>query len=114
MTKDRLFHLILFGIILALTGISVYLGLSLRTSIVYKEEVLLPNIYRLKQEQDLQNIKEVTEPGSVHVPILIYHSVRPHVPNELPLVKYYDVSPASLEKQLKYLDEEGYTVISLS
>lgn len=113
---DTLLHVVLITIILAFGGTSFYFFTLSRSPkyILAQQEVLLPNIYRLNEERALQNIKEAVQPGSVRIPILIYHSVRPHSPGEIPLVKYYDVAPSSLEKQLQYLKDNGYVVISLN
>ncbi|MDB5194032.1 MAG: polysaccharide deacetylase [Parcubacteria group bacterium] len=51
--------------------------------------------------------------GSVKVPIIIYHSVRPYIPNEDALQDAYDVTPELLESELAYLKNNGYTAISL-
>jgi peptidoglycan/xylan/chitin deacetylase (PgdA/CDA1 family) len=61
----------------------------------------------------LQNIPEEIKPGSVHVPILVYHSMSPHGPNQSPLQKYYDVAPESFIQQMQYLKDSDYVVISL-
>lgn len=113
---DRLLHIVLITIILVFGGTSLYFFSLSRSPeyIIAQQEVLLPNIHRLKEEQALQNIKEIVQPGSVRVPIFIYHSVRPHRPNETPLVQHYAIGPSSLEKQLRYLRDSGYTVISLN
>lgn len=58
--------------------------------------------------------EEVPAPGALRIPILVYHSVRPHALVETPIIKRYVVDPASFEKQLTYLKENGYTVISLN
>lgn len=114
--EDKLYHYILIGLVITLGGTSIYFFSLTRSPeyIATQAGTLLPNIYRLREEQALQNVKEEIKPGSMNVPILIYHSVRHHDPNEIPLVKYYDVDPSSFEKQLKYLKDNGYTVISLN
>jgi len=61
----------------------------------------------------LQNIPEVVKPGSVQVPILVYHSMWPHTPNQSPMQKYYDVAPDAFVRQMQYLQDKGYVVISL-
>jgi len=53
------------------------------------------------------------QPGSVDVPIFIYHSVRPPYEGETQDVKQYTVSPENLDAQLKSLKDAGYVVISL-
>jgi len=116
MNKDKRLHIILFLLIAIFAGTTLYyFWLSHSPKyLLAQEELLLPNIYRLNDERALQNTVEKIQPKSMHVPILIYHSVHPHLPNEVPLVRYYDVDPASFEKQLKYLKDNNYVVIGLS
>lgn len=55
---------------------------------------------------------EVARPGTVRVPIFVYHSVRPHVSNEDPFQDKFDITPELFEKQLSYLNEHDYTTIT--
>jgi peptidoglycan/xylan/chitin deacetylase (PgdA/CDA1 family) len=65
-------------------------------------------------ERALQSeMESPPEIGAVHVPIFIYHSVRPHIDGENPEQDAYDVTPELLEQQLQYLKENNYTTISL-
>jgi peptidoglycan/xylan/chitin deacetylase (PgdA/CDA1 family) len=65
-------------------------------------------------EASLQSLSETGKvPGAIKVPIFVYHSVRPHIPNEAADQETYDVTPQLLEQQLQYLKKNGYTVISL-
>ena len=48
----------------------------------------------------------------IHVPILIYHSVAAYGSGMKPSVKEYTLPPADLDKELSYLRDNGYTVIS--
>ena len=66
-------------------------------------------------EEGFQN--EPEEPitvGSVRIPIFIYHSVRPYStaidPDEL---KAYEITPALFDKELQYLEDNGYTTLSM-
>ncbi len=60
-----------------------------------------------------QNIPDSGAPASsIKIPIFIYHSVRPHVP-ESALQDKYDITPELLESQLAYMRDNGYTTISL-
>ncbi len=49
----------------------------------------------------------------VHVPILIYHSVEPLGPDAGKMMKQFTVTPDQFEKQLAYLHDNGYAVVSL-
>jgi peptidoglycan/xylan/chitin deacetylase (PgdA/CDA1 family) len=51
-------------------------------------------------------------PEDVRVPILVYHSVRPHPKKESVYQDFYDVTPELLRRQLEYLKENGYAAIS--
>ncbi len=46
------------------------------------------------------------------LPILIYHSVRPYYPGITNLVKEYTVPPDIFEDQMKYLRDNGFTVVT--
>lgn len=76
-------------------------------------ELFLSKISQFDLEHSLQAKAEVVKPDAVQVPILIYHSVRPHGQNESPIQKYYDVSPDSFAKEMQYLNDHGYVVIGL-
>lgn len=58
-------------------------------------------------------IVATTTPGSVRVPILIYHTVHPTHSGETLAQIRYNVTPQVFEKQLMYLQDRGYTTISL-
>ncbi len=47
-----------------------------------------------------------------HVPILIYHSVRPYYPGITNLVKEFTVPPDIFDDQMKYLKDNGFTVVT--
>jgi peptidoglycan/xylan/chitin deacetylase (PgdA/CDA1 family) len=48
------------------------------------------------------------------VPIMIYHSVRPHIEGESRYQEIYDVSPELFEEELKLIQARGYTTISFA
>lgn len=69
------------------------------------------NIERALQETS----EQVTiPPGAINVPILVYHSVRPQIKGESPLVDYFDVTPEGFERNLTYLKGNGFSVIPFS
>jgi peptidoglycan/xylan/chitin deacetylase (PgdA/CDA1 family) len=45
-------------------------------------------------------------------PILIYHSVRPYIESDSPAVRRYIATPDTLEKELAYLKDNGYTSVT--
>jgi peptidoglycan/xylan/chitin deacetylase (PgdA/CDA1 family) len=55
-----------------------------------------------------------SSPYSVKIPVLIYHSVRPHVPNESKYQDLYDVTPELLEQQLRHIASSSYTTITFA
>ena len=109
---DKFLHIIFTAIIVILLGTSVYFRANQGNDTLQNE--FLKKTDKLNSEQALQEIPEKAPPAdAVKVPILIYHSVKPHLAIETALVKYYVLSPESLEKQFRYLRDNGYTVIGL-
>jgi peptidoglycan/xylan/chitin deacetylase (PgdA/CDA1 family) len=49
--------------------------------------------------------------GSV-VPILIYHSIRPYIPSDTKGARRWIATPQTLESELAYLRENGYTSVT--
>lgn len=47
-----------------------------------------------------------------YVPILVYHSVREPVPGMSAFDRQFEVTPAQFERQMAYLESEGYDAIS--
>jgi peptidoglycan/xylan/chitin deacetylase (PgdA/CDA1 family) len=75
------------------------------------------DFFRLTEAVAKKNIAIAIESAparheSIRVPILVYHSVRPHQTKESAYQELYDVTPALLRRQLTYLQENGYTTIS--
>lgn len=59
------------------------------------------------------SVNAQTSPRHVaHIPILIYHSVRPYYPGITNLVKEYTVPPNIFDDQLKYLKDNGFTPVT--
>jgi peptidoglycan/xylan/chitin deacetylase (PgdA/CDA1 family) len=115
MKKDTILHIVLLSIIAVLSFFSLYF-LSLYYSVDDSfRNTFLSGIRIFNPEFTIQDAspKEVPAPGAMHVPILIYHSVRPHLLFETELLNRYTVSPAAFEKQLQYLKANNYTVVGL-
>lgn len=51
---------------------------------------------------------------NIRVPILVYHSVRPHVAGESSYQETYDITPELFRRHLEYLKENGYSFISFT
>ena len=66
-------------------------------------------------ETALQSLPEATTTNLavVRIPIFIYHSVREPIPNETAMQDRYDITPELFERQLAYLKNNGYTVITI-
>lgn len=47
-----------------------------------------------------------------HIPILIYHSVRPYYPGITNMVKEFTVPPDIFDEQMKYLIDNGFTPVT--
>jgi peptidoglycan/xylan/chitin deacetylase (PgdA/CDA1 family) len=110
--QDKRFHLLLFCIIAALALTTLYYRYYNITLSPY-QEALSSKISKFESERSLQLKPEKIKPGSIKVPILIYHSVRPHTETQTAIQRYYDVAPEQFEKQLQYLKDHNYVVISL-
>ena len=52
--------------------------------------------------------------NKLHIPIFIYHSVKPDTASETQIQKDYSVTPEMFEQQLQYLQQNGYTPITMS
>jgi len=50
----------------------------------------------------------------LHIPIFIYHSVKPDTTSETQAQKDYSVTPEMFEAQLQYLTANGYTTINMT
>lgn len=55
-----------------------------------------------------------SSPRSIRVPVLIYHSVRPHIPKESPTQDVYDITPELLEQELSYIKAKGFTTVTFA
>src|SRR5271169_2865596 len=51
--------------------------------------------------------------GSTVAPILIFHSIRSYIQSDTPAARRYIATPETLEKELAYLRDQGYTSITL-
>ena len=72
-----------------------------------------PEIINIENKTpDLPPDQTSTSTVSLNVPILVYHSVHPAEKNETDLMKEFNVTPETFEKQLAFLKENSYTVIS--
>lgn len=50
--------------------------------------------------------------GTTITPILIFHAIRPYVESDSPSVRRYIATPQTLESELAYLHDAGYTSIT--
>jgi peptidoglycan/xylan/chitin deacetylase (PgdA/CDA1 family) len=80
-----------------------------------KEEVKTPHdSLEAGVEQAIQALPSSSStPGSIHIPIFIYHSVRPYIKGEDALQDMYDMTPELLDEELTYLENHGYTTITM-
>jgi len=110
--KDKTVHVILISTIVVLSGTTIYFRFFY-LPISPIDQAFLTTFGHFEQELSLQDVPEEIKPGSMRVPILIYHSMAPHTPTQSPLQKYYDVAPEAFIRQMEYLKNENYTVIDL-
>lgn len=75
---------------------------------------LFPWLEEFHHERDLQKLspRESVATSSVKVPIFVYHSVRPYEP-EPKEIDEFDITPELFERQLQYLEDNGFTAISM-
>ncbi len=59
-----------------------------------------------------QAASSATATTIVKVPILIYHSVRPYRATDTAFIRRYVVAPEELDRQLSYLEQNGYSAIT--
>ena len=65
------------------------------------------------EEKKIQDIPiEIHTVEEQKIPIFVYHSVRPYSKGESEYQDLYDITPELFEKQLEFLKENGYNVIT--
>lgn len=77
-------------------------------------ESLKRHLEEINVEKTIQqeSKKETPKAETIKVPILVYHSIKPFYPLELKFKKQFNVTPDVFEKELRYLKDNSYTVIS--
>ncbi len=89
------------------------LSLSLAAGVWFGSYSL--DFFRLTQKNMAAAIEAIPAAREgVRVPILVYHSVRPHIAGESSYQETYDITPELLRKHLIYLKENEYTAISFN
>jgi peptidoglycan/xylan/chitin deacetylase (PgdA/CDA1 family) len=87
-------------------------SIDYRSTDADEERVLADDVFvNQPRTPDAIVLKQGTGNG-VRIPVMIYHSVRPHIKGESQYQDAYDITPELLERELKYIVEEGYTTIS--
>ncbi|MCX6713996.1 MAG: polysaccharide deacetylase family protein [Candidatus Vogelbacteria bacterium] len=79
-------------------------------------QISFPKLSEFPPNNSVASISQITASSTnktLHIPILIYHSVRPSRPNETAVQKQYNITPDLFEQQLVYLKDNGFTTISL-
>lgn len=110
--KDKTLHLILISAIVILAGTTIYFRYFFKV-ISPLDQAFLDTYGSFNKELALQSMPETVEPGALRVPILTYHSISPHTDAQSPLQRFYDVAPDSFIREMQYLKDAGYVVISL-
>lgn len=70
----------------------------------------------IKEEKKVESSKGVEAhiaTSTVSVPVFVYHSVRPYVQGESKSQDAYDITPELFDEQLTYLEDNGYTAVTL-
>lgn len=84
---------------------------------LFEEHIATTTTPLVVVHQELALSSEATatsSPRSVKIPVMIYHSVRPHITGESALQDQYDVTPDLLEQELVYIKDHGYTTITFA
>lgn len=66
-----------------------------------------------KKNEASKAIESHVATTSVKVPVFVYHSVRPYIQGESKSQDAYDITPELFEEQLTYLEDNGYTTVSM-
>ena len=67
----------------------------------------------IEEKKIQETVVEEVATSSPKIAIFVYHSVRPHILHESKIQDTYDVTPELFEEHLRYLKENGYTVITM-
>jgi peptidoglycan/xylan/chitin deacetylase (PgdA/CDA1 family) len=98
-------------------AIAIILILFIYPSRIHREQLSPIDILYLEHKDVEQNTTEQmqvkTKVKPAGVPILVYHSVSPYYPSESSIKKEYAIEPEMFEKQIQYLLDNGYQVVSL-
>ncbi len=86
--------------------------------LVYRYGVLNRSMLRtakeVAEEGVLQELpRSDVGPNAIRMPILIYHNVQPDYAGETREDASFSITPGMLDEQLSYLQQNGYTVISM-
>ncbi len=68
----------------------------------------------INPQKVISTLPKIAEPRSVHVPILVYHNVRPSSSTRKlsPTDQQYEVTPEQFDAELAFLAHEGYAAVS--
>jgi peptidoglycan/xylan/chitin deacetylase (PgdA/CDA1 family) len=69
-------------------------------------------LWNFQNEETATTTETITNRESICVPIVVYHSVRPHTKGEPADQERFDITPELLKEHLEYLKKEGFTTIS--
>ncbi len=89
--------------------------------LIYSRATAVSNQFLLKfQQANIEKIvqesvrPELLKPGAVRAPILVYHAVRSAQASDTDYIKQFSVVPDVLDRELKYLKDNGYTTITFN
>ena len=71
-------------------------------------------MWNFQNEESATSTQPIIKPEYAIVPIITYHSVRPHIEDESAEQERFDVTPELLKEHLEYLKKEGFTPISFN
>lgn len=101
--------------------VAAFALVSMRVSSLFRASYAVSSRAPIPPELQSANIIEFTyqllpepksAPGSLKIPIFVYHSVRPDFVGESQMEHAYSITPELFEQQLSYLQKNGYTAIT--
>lgn len=102
-------YFIAVGLIAALSIVVFAIGIKILSTRTHTHHGAGPESEEIFQSAPVAS----STPDALHIPIFIYHSVRPDFASETKNQKEFSITPATLDAELKYLHDNNYTVISM-
>ncbi len=93
--------------------VAIGAGIGLHSySFSWKTQFSGVGMWNFQNEETATTTSPIIKPDFAIIPIVTYHSVRPHIDGESEEQEQFDITPELLKKHLEYLKREGFTTIS--